>query len=122
LTAAGKAQMQAQEKEFADKRQADIKPTLSLAAYAGNYRNDLYGAAQITNRNGKLYLKFNDQAQGELEHWEKDTFRISWTNPFFLEAVGKPPVTFQVENGKVTRLKTQNLGDYSRVEASTNTK
>jgi CubicO group peptidase (beta-lactamase class C family) len=122
LTAAGKMQRQAQEKDFAAKRQPDTKPTLPLDAYAGNYQNDLYGAAQITNRNGKLYLKFNDQAQGELEHWEKDTFRIAWTNPFFLEAVGKPPITFQVENGKVSGLKTQNLGDYSRVDASDKSK
>ncbi|HEX8197556.1 MAG TPA: serine hydrolase [Pyrinomonadaceae bacterium] len=114
LTAAGRAQMHAQEKELAAKRQPDVKPSLPLDAYAGNYQNDLYGAAQISNRNGKLYLKFNDAAQGELEHWEKDTFRIVWTNPFFLEAVGKPPITFQVENGKVSGLKTQNLGDYKR--------
>jgi CubicO group peptidase (beta-lactamase class C family) len=122
LTAAGKAQMQAQEKEFTAKRQLDTKPTLPLDGYAGNYQNDLYGAAQVTNRNGKLYLKFNEQAQGELEHWEKDTFRIVWTNPLFLEAVGKPPITFQVENGKVSGLKTQNLGDYSRVDAAGNSK
>jgi CubicO group peptidase (beta-lactamase class C family) len=117
LTAAGKAQMQVQEKEFAAKRQPDVKPTLPLEAYAGNYQNDLYGAAQISNRNGKLYLKFNDNAQGELEHWEKDTFRIVWTNPFFLEAVGKPPITFQTENGRIVEFKTQNLGDYKRVSA-----
>lgn len=122
LTAAGRAQMQAQEKELAAKRQSDVKPTLPLDAYAGNYQNDLYGAAQIYNRNGKLYLKFNDAAQGELEHWEKDTFRIVWTNPFFLQAVGRPPITFQVDNGKVSGLKTQNLGDYSRIDASDKSK
>jgi CubicO group peptidase (beta-lactamase class C family) len=118
LTAEGKAQMQAQEKEFAAKRQADVKPTLPLDTYVGDYQNDLYGAAQVSNRNGKLFLKFNEAAQGELEHWEKDTFRIVWTNPIFLEAVGKPPIVFQVENGKVAGLKTQNLGDYRRVEAT----
>jgi CubicO group peptidase (beta-lactamase class C family) len=122
LTAAGKAQALAQEKELAAKRQADVKPTLSLEDYAGNYQNDLYGAAHVTNRNGKLYLKFNDAAQGELEHWEKDTFRIVWTNPLFLEAVGKSPIVFQVENGKVSILKSQNLGDFQRVEAAAKSK
>ena len=108
--------MQAQEKEFAAKRDASQKPTLPLAAYAGIYQNDLYGAAQVSMTGEKLYLKFNDAAQGELEHWEKDTFRIVWTNPLFVEAVGKPPMTFVAENGKIAGLKTQNLGDYKRVE------
>jgi CubicO group peptidase (beta-lactamase class C family) len=115
MTSEGKAQNQAQEKELAGKRQPDVKPTLPLDAYAGNYQNDLYGEAQISNRNGKLYLKFNDGAQGELEHWEKDTFRIFWTNPFFVEAVGKTPIVFQMENGKIAEFKAQNLADYKRV-------
>jgi len=118
LTAAGKAQMQVQEKEFAAKRDASQKPTLPLAAYAGIYQNDLYGSAKVTIVNGKLYLKFNEKTQGELEHWEKDTFRIVWTNPLFVEAVGKPPMTFVAESGKIAELKTQNLGDYKRVETT----
>lgn len=47
LTAASKAQMQAQEKELAAKRQPDVQPTLPLDAYAGNYQSDLYGKPQI---------------------------------------------------------------------------
>jgi CubicO group peptidase (beta-lactamase class C family) len=122
LTAGGRAQMQAQEKELAAKRQPDVKLTLPLDSYAGNYVNDLYGAAEISNRNGKLYLKFNDAAQGELEHWEKDTFRISWTSPFFREMVGKTPFAFVVENEKITGFKNQNLADYKRVETETKPK
>jgi CubicO group peptidase (beta-lactamase class C family) len=115
LSDEGKAQSQAQEKELAAKRQVNITSSLSLNAYAGSYGNDLYGTAEVSNRNGKLYLKFNEDAQGELEHWEKDTFRIVWTNPFYVEAVGKTPVTFQIENGKITELKAQNLADYKRL-------
>lgn len=115
LSDEGKAQIAAQEKEFVAKRQPDIKPTLPLDAYAGNYVNELYGAAQVFNRNGKLYLKFNDDSQGELEHWEKDTFRITWTNPYYVQAVGKTPITFQIENGKIVELKAQNVADYRRV-------
>lgn len=115
MTAEGKAQTQAQEKEFAAKRQASLKPTLPLESFVGTYANELYGSAQVSNRNGKLYLKFNEDSQGELEHWEKDTFRIVWTNPLYIEAVGKTPATFQIENGKITELKAQNLADYKRI-------
>lgn len=117
LSDEGKAQMLAQEKEFAAKRQANVKTSLPLENFVGAYSNELYGSAQISEKNGKLYLKFNEDSQGELEHWEKDTFRIVWTNPFYVEAVGKTPVTFQIENGKVTELKAQNLADYKRISA-----
>jgi hypothetical protein len=117
LSQEGKAQMQAQEKELAAKRQASVKTSLPVESFVGAYANELYGLAQISNRGGKLYLKFNEEAQGELEHWEKDTFRIVWTNPFYVEVVGKTPVTFQIENGKITELKAQNLADYKRISA-----
>ncbi len=109
--------MQAQEKKLGAKRQASLKTSLPVEGFVGTYSNELYGSAQISNRNGKLYLKFNEDAQGELEHWEKDTFRIVWTNPFYIEAVGKTPVTFQIENGKIAELKAQNLADYKRISA-----
>lgn len=74
-----------------------------------------YGGANVTVRGGKLYLKFNDAAQGELEHREKDTFRIAWNNPLYVEAVGKTLLTFQLDGGKVLEFKAQNLADYRRV-------
>lgn len=115
MTLEAKTQQAAQEKEFAAKRQSNLAPTLALEAYAGNYANDLYGAAQVLYKNGRLYLKFNDAAEGELEHWEKDTFRINWTNPLFVEGIGKTPIVFTTENGKILELKAQNLADYKRL-------
>jgi len=46
--------------------------------------------------------------------------RIVRTNPFFVEAVGKTPITFLVENDKATELKAQNLADYKRPAADNN--
>lgn len=115
LVREGEAQAKAQEKESGEKRAADAKPALPLQSYAGTYANDLYGGASVTLKDGKLYLRFNEAAQGPLEHWEKETFRITWSNPFFVEAVGKTPVTFLIDGGAVTGLKAENLADYQRV-------
>lgn len=122
MTAEGKAQSEAQEKQFAEKRNPSANASLTLDAYAGKYQNDLYGAATVENRGGKLYLTFNQETRGELEHWEKDTFRIAWSKPFFIEAVGKTPIEFQIENGKIIAVKSQNLGDFKRVEDSAQAK
>jgi hypothetical protein len=115
LVREGEAQAKAQEKESAEKRAADAKPTLPPESYAGTYANDLYGEASVTFEDGRLYLRFNEAAQGPLEHWEKDTFRITWSNPLFVEAVGKTPVSFLINGGEVVGLKAQNLADYQRV-------
>ena len=75
----------------------------------------MYGEASVTLRDGRLHLRFNEAAQGALEYWEKDTFRIVWSNPFFVEAVGKTPATFLVSGGEVVGLKAQDLADYKRL-------
>ena len=118
LVREGEAQARAQEREVGEKRAADTKPALPLPSYAGTYANELYGEASVTLGDGGLHLRFNEKAQGALEHWERETFRISWSNPFFVEAVGKTPVTFLIEGGRVVGLKTQNLGDYRRVPSA----
>jgi CubicO group peptidase (beta-lactamase class C family) len=118
LVREGEAQARAQEREAGEKRAADTKPALPLRSYVGTYANELYGEASVTLADGKLYLRFNEEAQGALEHWEGETFRISWSNPFFVEAVGKTPVSFLIDGGRAVGLKTQNLGDYRRVPSA----
>lgn len=115
LVREGEARAKAPEKESGEKRPAGAKPALPLDGYAGTYTNELYGEASVTLRGGELYLKFNEAAQGALEHWENETFRISWSSPLFVEAVGKTPVTFLVQGGEVVGLSAQNLADYRRV-------
>jgi CubicO group peptidase (beta-lactamase class C family) len=117
LVGDGEAQAKAREKEFEAKRAPDTKPSLSLESYVGPYANELYGDASVTLEGGKLYLRFNEAAQGALEHWQNDTFRITWSNPLFVEAVGKTPISFIISNGEVGGLQAQNLADYKRVRS-----
>ena len=118
LVREGEAQAKAREQEPGEKRAPDAKPTLPLEGYAGTYANELYGEASVTLEGGKLYLRFNEAAQGALEHREKDTFRITWSNPLFVEAVGKTPISFLINGGEVVGLKAQDLADYKRVPSA----
>jgi hypothetical protein len=77
-------QMLAQAKEVEKKqsaaRNADSKPSLPLAKYAGRYNDAWYGEVAIALEGGKLILRFSSTPGlvGDLEHWQYDTFVARW--------------------------------------------
>jgi len=67
-------------KKAAGKRNADSRPSLPLAAYAGRYRDPWYGDILIEERAGKLGISFTHTKQltGSLDHWQYNTFIARW--------------------------------------------
>ena len=63
-------------------RDAKSKPSLSLAGYAGTYRDAWYGDVLVEQKGGKLRLRFGATADlvGTMEHWQHDTFIVRWDN------------------------------------------
>lgn len=61
-------------------RNPNSKPPLSLAAYAGTYRDPWYGDVIITQESGKLRLRFSKTKQlvGTMTPWQSDTFVVRW--------------------------------------------
>lgn len=61
-------------------RDAQSRPSLPLAKYAGTYRDPWYGEVTVAEQRGKLALRFNHTAQlvGELDHWQHDIFIVRW--------------------------------------------
>ena len=61
-------------------RDPNSKPSLSLAKYAGTYRDPWYGDVIISNENGKLRLRFSKTAQliGSMTPWQHDSFIVHW--------------------------------------------
>lgn len=72
---------------FSVDQPSNIRPALPLRAYVGAYNDPWYGNVDITARDGKLLVKFahTELLQGELEHFNGDTFIIRWHEPL-LEA------------------------------------
>ena len=64
-------------------RQADIKPALPLEDYCGTYEQDFIGPTTVELREGSLYMSYGTNHQGELVHWEKDTFYANWEDKTF---------------------------------------
>jgi CubicO group peptidase (beta-lactamase class C family) len=75
-------------------RTTNTKPSLQIKDYAGNYVDQLYGDAIVTEENGKLILRFVQSPNfvADLEHWHYDTFQIKW----------RPSVAYNFPRGFVT--------------------
>ena len=79
-------------REQEGKRVADTKPTLPLPKYAGIYSDSLFGDAAVRLENGALTLQVGGLT-GTLEHWNYDTFRVRWRDPF----LGTDFVAFSID-------------------------
>src|SRR5215510_435471 len=74
------AQAKEAEKKQSAARNAESKPSLPLAKYAGRYNDAWYGEVTIALEAGKLVLRFGRTPGlvGDLEHWQYDTFVARW--------------------------------------------
>ena len=61
------------------------KPSLAASAFAGTYTDRIYGAALITEKDGKLALQLKPAPElftGALTHWHFDTYQWLHADPF----------------------------------------
>ncbi len=81
------------------------KPSLALEKYAGTYEDAWYGEIRVTHANGKLRIAFGHtpQLQGEMVHWQHDTFLAKWDDR---EMRADAFVTFQLNpDGSIDQVK-----------------
>ena len=76
------ADAEAQMRKSGAARNANSKPSLTLASYAGRYRDAWYGDVVIEEHGGKLAIRLTHSPSlvGDLEHWQYDTFVARWRN------------------------------------------
>lgn len=86
------------------KRTEGTKPSLSIGNYSGVYLNCAMGLMRVTYQSGKLQLQGPVYA-GPMEHWQYDTFKVSWTDPD-TNSPDTALATFSLdEHGKVESMK-----------------
>jgi CubicO group peptidase (beta-lactamase class C family) len=106
----------AAEKKAEAERVKGTSPSLSLEKYAGDYQSEMYGDARIAFENGKLMAHFGPNFNGELEHWNYDTFRIIWRD----RMEGKSFVTFRLnKQGKAEGMNIEGITEFTRVPEKT---
>ncbi len=101
----------AQQKALAD-RVMGTKPSVDLQNYAGTFRNEMYGDVQIEFVDGKLAVHFGPNFNGDLEHWNYDTFQVKWRDA----VLGRGLLQFGLNaKGKVDNVEMGGMGRFSRV-------
>jgi CubicO group peptidase (beta-lactamase class C family) len=105
--AADKAAETDQEKAF----QPGAAPS-PLADYAGTYSSELYGKIEISLDHGKLTLHVSKRFNGELKHWDYDTFQVRWDYAY----LGKEYATFGTDaRGRPVSITLPGFATYLRV-------
>jgi CubicO group peptidase (beta-lactamase class C family) len=90
-------------------------PSLPLEKYAGRYRDEMYGDAELALEGGTLVLRFSHSPAfvGDLEHWQYDTFVARWRTRHIEDAY----VTFALDpDGSIDRFQmaaVSPLADFS---------
>lgn len=79
------------------------QPSHALSAYVGTYVDSLYGTSTVRLEHGHLVFALSPTTVGDLEHWQNDTFRVTWRDHRF----GKEFVQFKLDPSteQVTTLK-----------------
>jgi len=96
-----------------ERRVEDAPPSHDLAAYAGTYRDPLYGRVEIEAADGALRLTYGPGLTGPLEPWNYDTFLVRWDAAWR----GEGFVTFRLDaTGRVASL-DMNGASLQRVSA-----
>jgi CubicO group peptidase (beta-lactamase class C family) len=75
------------------------KPSLSITAYTGNYKNELYGEINITQNKNDLLIHFENTPglTATLQYLDNDEWLLTYSNVAF----GIFPLKFVTNNGKV---------------------
>jgi CubicO group peptidase (beta-lactamase class C family) len=85
---------------YAANRPMETALSRPLPEFAGRYTSPLYGDVVITEKDGRLNLQFGTRFKGDMQHWEKDSFRAFFPNPRLDDWL----VTFAIKEGQVTGL------------------
>lgn len=113
--------LRAERRAAADSAQAKVDsahvlgthPSRPLEAYAGTYRDRMYGDVQVDLESGRLVLHNGPAFVGDLQHWHYDTFQVVWRD----RLLGKQFATFELDaRGRPAVLKLAGLAEFHRSE------
>lgn len=86
-------------KEMQDSIAMKIKPPINFKEFEGKYRHDVYGFAELKQKENylELTLEHHSKIKGKLEYIGNNRFLCSYSDPTY----GTRIFPFEIENGKV---------------------
>ena len=115
-------ELEARNRESAERARAEreegrlptVTPSLPSDAYAGLYRDELFGEIRIEateDPDAPLTLLYSPEYQADLHPWHGDTFRVQWRRP----GAGETFVTFRVDlRGRVVMAELDGFAAFIR--------
>jgi CubicO group peptidase (beta-lactamase class C family) len=100
-----RAAAEARQKTRDASRAAETQPSRPLSSYAGTFADSLWGEIKVSVDGARLVLAGPGKAGGTMEHWQYDTFRLTWNDAQF----GKDDVVFELDrDGNPTTVRIEN--------------
>lgn len=100
------------------RRMVGTRPSLPLDRYTGTYSDSLYGQATVALQGGRLLLRYGPALTGNMEHWNFDTFRVTWRGP----RLGSAFVTFGLgASGTVERMNVEGIAEFRAMPTDAST-
>jgi CubicO group peptidase (beta-lactamase class C family) len=104
-------QAKAAAKKIENERVKNTSPSLPIDKYAGAFQSEMYGETKVALENSKLVVHFGPNYIGDLEHWNYDTFRVTWRD----QMQGKGFINFRLNNqGKVESINIEGIAEFTR--------
>ena len=111
LHAVDRARSRDAERALQAQRVSGAPPSRPLAAYAGRYRNDLFGAVHVVAGQGGLEFRIPEGGYGALEPWHYDVFRLRLSGTW----PGGQFATFAIgRDGAVASVAIDGMGTFRR--------
>ena len=82
----------------------DSKPSMPLEKYCGTFEDKMYGNAEVSLKDGELYLQFlpTPTFKGTLHHYQYNTFYIDWEDEFLTRGFVKFDMDFKGNPDKIS--------------------
>lgn len=117
LYAGIRAEGEARRARFEADRVEGTSPSLSLEKYVGVYSDRLRGEVRVSMSDSGLRLYYGPGLQGNLSHWNYDTFQVDWDAAwrgrsyvsFILNTSGEPSL-LEMRGGQFRRQATSSEG------------
>ena len=82
-----------------ENRKRGRSPDFDVDNILGSYTNDAYGTIEVSRERRELLLKhWGSSLLGDLEHWNNNTYRLTWRDPALSDATDKLFINFNIDS------------------------
>ena len=96
-----------------ENRKRGRSPDFDVDNILGSYTNDAYGTIEVSRERRELLFKhWGSSLLGDLEHWNNNTYRLTWRDPALSDATDKLFINFYIDSqSRIKSLRVELIQD-----------